>query len=124
MSKPWSLQVDDYPAGYIEVSQHNSYEEAEQEAMRLFDGGREDDFRIVEVETGSTWNLPAYSLHKEVCPVCGKEIRHEDFRQTRDCHGFPYRWVCLDCFFDIMDGPDGHDGEYYTEADENLDEDY
>ncbi len=43
---------------------------------------------------------------------------------THDCHGIPYRYVCEDCWRDIMDSDYGYDGEYYTELDECIDYDY
>ncbi len=57
-----------------------------------------------------------------VCPVCGKEHPREDMTFTYDCHGIPMRLVCYDCYEKVM--AKGYDGEYYTEADECLDEDY
>ena len=56
------------------------------------------------------------------CPVCGREIPRSDMEFTRDCHGITYRLVCLNCYERLMSK--GYDGQYYTEADECLDEDY
>ena len=42
---------------------------------------------------------------------------------THDCHGIPFRLVCGGCYAKIMEEK-GYDGEYYTEADECIDEDY
>ena len=56
------------------------------------------------------------------CPVCGNEVERCDMLFTCDCHGIPYRLVCSDCYFKLMEK--GYDGEYYTEAEECLDEDY
>lgn len=63
------------------------------------------------------------------CPICGKTIKfNENVRGymylndecvgelTRDCHGIPYRTVCCDCYYKIMETK-GYDGEYYTELD-------
>jgi len=56
------------------------------------------------------------------CACCNKQVERNDMQFTRDCHGIPYRLVCLDCYDKLMDK--GYDGEYYTELDECLDEDY
>ena len=66
------------------------------------------------------------------CPKCGKEIRYNESTRdvsylndecvsmmTTDCHGIPFRKVCLDCYEEIMDTI-GFDGQYYTEADECI----
>lgn len=58
-----------------------------------------------------------------ICPICGKEVEREDMAFTHDCHGIPYRLVCLDCYEEILD-TQGYDGEYYDETDECLDWDY
>lgn len=42
---------------------------------------------------------------------------------THDCHGIPFRLVCCECYEKIME-ENGYDGEYYTEVDECIDEDY
>ena len=60
---------------------------------------------------------------KHECPVCKKMFPRNDMQFTHDCHGIPFRLVCLDCYDKIMDEK-GYDGEYYTEADECIDEDY
>lgn len=57
------------------------------------------------------------------CRCCGKQVERNDMQFTRDCHGIPFRLVCLDCYDKIMDEK-GYDGEYYTEADECIDYDY
>ena len=59
---------------------------------------------------------------KRICPVCNKEVDREDMEFTRDCYGIPFRLVCWNCYCEIMDG--GYDGQYYTEADECLDDNY
>ncbi|MFR1310814.1 MAG: hypothetical protein ACLSCO_19310 [Gallintestinimicrobium sp.] len=41
---------------------------------------------------------------------------------TKDCHGIPFRLVCDRCYQRIMSK--GYDGEYYTEADEQIEDDY
>lgn len=56
------------------------------------------------------------------CPVCGYPVQRSDMQFTRDCNGIPFRLVCWDCCDRLM--AKGYDGEYYTEADENIDYDY
>ena len=53
------------------------------------------------------------------CPVCGHPVQRSDMQFTRDCNGIPFRLVCWDCYDQLM--AKGYDGEYYTEADENID---
>ena len=58
------------------------------------------------------------------CPVCNCDVNRLDMGFTYDCHGIPFRLVCHDCYDRIMEEK-GYDGEYYTEADENIEpEDY
>lgn len=57
-----------------------------------------------------------------ICPVCGNEVHRTDMLFTYDCHGITFRLVCYDCFERLM--AKGYDGEYYTEADECIDDDY
>lgn len=57
-----------------------------------------------------------------ICPTCNKKVDRSDMQFTRDCHGIPFRLVCFDCHFKLMEK--GYDGQYYTEADECLDYDY
>ena len=56
------------------------------------------------------------------CPVCEHEVDREDMYFTKDCHGIPFRLVCDRCYQRIMSK--GYDGEYYTEADEQIEDDY
>lgn len=56
------------------------------------------------------------------CPVCEHEVDREDMYFTKDCHGIPFRLVCDRCYRRIMSK--GYDGEYYTEADEQIEDDY
>lgn len=56
------------------------------------------------------------------CPICGHHADRKDMQFTRDCNGIPFRLVCWDCYDQLM--AKGYDGEYYTEADENIDRDY
>ena len=61
-------------------------------------------------------------VQKIECPICKGEFLREDMTFTRDCHGITYRLVCFDCYDKVMGK--GYDGEYYTEADECMEEDY
>lgn len=56
------------------------------------------------------------------CPFCEREVPREDVLFTRDCHGIPFRLVCHSCHKRLM--ARGYDGEYYTGADECLENDY
>lgn len=60
--------------------------------------------------------------NKKICPICQKEYRREDMLYTLDCHGIVYRLVCHKCFVKLMGK--GYDGEYYTEVDEQIENDY
>ena len=57
-----------------------------------------------------------------ICPCCEKEVERSDMLYTRDCHGITFRLVCSKCYRQLM--AKGYDGEYYSEADECLDEYY
>lgn len=59
---------------------------------------------------------------KRKCPNCETEVECNEMNFTKDCHGIPYRLVCFRCWEKLM--KKGYDGEYYTEADECIDEDY
>ena len=59
----------------------------------------------------------------DVCPECGGIVDCADMIWSHDCHGIPFRKLCIDCYNDIMENK-GYDGEYYTDADECLDYDY
>lgn len=61
-------------------------------------------------------------LDIRTCPCCGQEVNRENMRHTKDCHGIPFRLVCIDCYEKLMEK--GYDGEYYTEDDEHIDGDY
>lgn len=63
------------------------------------------------------------NTQKLTCPICGKEVSFEDSSLTHDCHGIPFRYVCINCWRRIMNEK-GFDGEYYTDVDEQIDEDY
>lgn len=58
-----------------------------------------------------------------ICPICKKQVEREGMSWTNDCHGITFRLVCNSCWDSIMEEK-GYDGEYYTEADECIDEDY
>lgn len=58
----------------------------------------------------------------ERCAICGKEVYRNELYLTHDCHGIPFRYVCVDCYEKTMEY--GYDGEYYTELDECIEEDY
>lgn len=116
------LLVEDYPFGFRKLSDHATFEEAEQEMFDRYDAGMVEDFMIKDPET---WNtvFKSYKLFKQECPRCGKEERIYKMLQTCDCHGIPYRLVCEKCFREIDEDP-GYDGEYYGEEDECIDYDY
>ena len=61
-------------------------------------------------------------MDKRTCPVCGKEVERNYMEFTRDCHGITFRLVCWDCYDKLMEK--GYDGQYYTEADECIDDYY
>lgn len=56
------------------------------------------------------------------CQKCGKEFKRVDMLWSVDCHGIPFRLLCDKCYRKAM--MKGYDGEYYTEADECIDNDY
>lgn len=58
---------------------------------------------------------------KRICQVCQKEFPRSSMSWTHDCHGI--RLVCCECYEKIME-ENGYGGEYYTEVDECIDEDY
>ena len=58
-----------------------------------------------------------------VCPECQKQVIRECMSWTNDCHGITFRLVCNRCLDRIMETK-GYDGEYYTEADETIEEDW
>lgn len=59
---------------------------------------------------------------KRLCPCCEREVDRANMDFTRDCHGITYRLVCTECWQKLMEK--GYDGEYYTEADECIEEDW
>lgn len=67
-------------------------------------------------ESKVNWN------EKRKCPVCGREVTRGDMNFTRDCHGITFRLVCLDCWDHLMEN--GYDGEYYSDSDEQIEDDY
>ena len=62
------------------------------------------------------------NIDTRICPVCEKEVPRSDMDFTHDCHGIPFRLVCFNCYSRLMEK--GYDGEYYTEADEQIEDDY
>lgn len=60
---------------------------------------------------------------KRICQICQKEFPRSCLTWTHDCHGIPFRLVCSECF-DKVTEENGYDGEYYSEADENIEEDW
>lgn len=60
---------------------------------------------------------------KHTCPICGKEYEKENMEFSRDYYGIPFRLVCIDCL-DKIESDVGYDGQYYSEFDECIDEDY
>ncbi len=70
------------------------------------------------------WGLPCEFEERDIrmCPVCNNEVDREDMDFTRDCHGITFRLVCHRCWERLMSK--GYDGEHYTEADEQIEDDY
>ena len=62
------------------------------------------------------------NIDTRICPVCEKEVLRSDMDFTYDCRGMPFRLVCFNCYSRLMEK--GYDGEYYTEADEQIEDDY
>lgn len=56
------------------------------------------------------------------CQCCRNKVPRKEMEYTRDCHGIIFRLVCFDCYENLMSK--GYDGQYYTEADECIDEYY
>lgn len=57
-----------------------------------------------------------------ICPECRNEVDRRDMNFTKDCHGIPFRLVCCKCYKRLM--AKGYDGEKYTDADEQIEDDY
>ena len=57
-----------------------------------------------------------------ICQECGREVPRAEMQFTKDCRGIPFRLVCFDCWDRLM--ARGYDGEYYDEADEQIEADY
>lgn len=60
---------------------------------------------------------------KRECPVCHGMFDRNEMTFSLDCHGIPFRLLCCQCWYKIEDDR-GFDGQYYTSADECIDEDY
>ena len=60
--------------------------------------------------------------HMRLCPVCNRIRPRSDMLFTHDCHGITFRLVCWECYQKVM--AKGYDGEYYTDADEQIEDDY
>ena len=58
------------------------------------------------------------------CPICGRKYDRCEMDYTLDCHGIPFRLVCLGCYEEIMYSEPGYDGCYYSDLEECLDECY
>ena len=66
--------------------------------------------------------MPIDPYEIRTCSACGKPHYRQDMLFTHDCHGIPFRLVCPDCYEELMEK--GYDGEYYTESDEQIEDDY
>lgn len=116
------IENDSDPGTYRNHSEHEKYDDAMKEMFRLYDSGHELFYKLEFPDGG--WSIYApWQLQKVECPACGKEVRTFDMEQTYDCQGIPYRKVCHKCKRRI-EATVGYDGQYYTEADECLDEEY
>lgn len=58
-----------------------------------------------------------------MCEECGKLFNREEMIFSHDCHGIPFRLLCASCVANIYETK-GYDGEYYTELDENINNDW
>lgn len=122
MGKKFVLQSEGRLIGeFVNRSEHDTYDEAEEAAVALFDNGSGEtgDFRIVEAETGYKWRLPGHRLVTEECPICRKKVCRQYMIRTHDFHGIPFRLVCENCYDEIMNTK-GYDGERYGAEDECL----
>lgn len=90
------------PAGWYYVKEGCYYGNGTREEAERIEMERESDLRI--------------------CQCCEKEVERRDMEFTRDFHGITFRLVCYNCYNKLM--AKGYDGQYYSEADECLDEDY
>ncbi len=63
-----------------------------------------------------------YTSDKDLrqCSCCQGVYERQDMNFTTDCHGIPFRFVCYKCYDKLMEK--GYDGEYYSEADECIDD--
>ena len=58
-----------------------------------------------------------------LCPNCRRKVEREEMEWIYDCHGIPFQLVCYDCA-EKMTKDNGYAGAYYSEADEQIDDDY
>ena len=120
---PFVVQREWMYGEYEDMKGFYTWDEAFKGMCDTFDASNgDDDYRIVETATGCLWPFPAHRLMIDRCPVCQRAARRMDFAWTYDCHGIQFRLVCSKCFDELMSK--GYDGEYYTSADENIDEDW
>lgn len=63
-----------------------------------------------------------FGVEARICPECNKKVTRMDMQFTKDCHGIPFRLVCHGCYMKLMEK--GYDGEYYSEEDEQIEDDY
>lgn len=103
----------------------DTVEECMDYADSLYDEGKsDDDFTVYNTHNESVAYIRYSDRRKLECPLCEKMHRRDDMVWSHDCHGIPYRLVCMNCYDKILDSEEGYDGEYYDECDENLDYDY
>jgi len=119
----YTLQIEDYPGIVRDKGKFESYEDALEAGIGLFREGELDDFIIADSERETSEYIYGYQLMEEECPICGKKVMRKQMERTHDCHGIPFRLVCAACYDRLMEYP-GYDGEYYTELDENIEEDW
>ena len=67
-------------------------------------------------------NEPERDEDLRICPVCKKKVPRAAMLFTHDCHGITFRLVCHLCYRKVM--AKGYDGEYYSSADEQIEDDY
>jgi late competence protein required for DNA uptake (superfamily II DNA/RNA helicase) len=80
---------------------------------------------VIYLRTGTSPEKGKNKMENEdlECKRCGRTRPRNEMRFSFDCHGIPFRLVCDKCM-DEIERTKGYDGEYYSEADECIDEDY